>query len=518
MRLGVVINQPGAAKPEDQKILKLPGVKPVEVSVEVPPDGTVVEVAQLPAGVKTIEIPEQPVEQVQPAIAPLGAAARAGAVEGAPQVPPGRKIILYQRQSPGDILTMSNPVGDLKRTYPDWFIDVKSPAQEVWLNNPHLTPLDENDPTVEKYDVTYDDINISGWDGLHFTDAFRYDIERKLNSNPAMVSKWGRVEIRKTSFRPELYISDDERSWWSQVHCEFFWDGPYWVINAGRKPDNELKQYHRWQESVAQLNEYFAGRVKIVQMGHESHIHPPLEGTFSLVGKTDIRQLIRLIYWSHGTIGPLSFQFVISGAFEQPAVCVAGGKEGVPWHLYPHMRYIYTNGALECCRWDGCWLGGMQGECKDSVDGVPHCFRLIEPHMIADGAKMYYEGGRLPMPTEEQVEEWTKDILILEDQPDRQEAFQQKLGHTHRLTILDNAKAAIKILGEKSFDVISLDHHLTDEKPKQGQTPNTGETVAKFLAKQKPDSHIIVHCHDGFGVKLITKHLPQAEHRPGYWV
>jgi len=458
----------------------------------------------------------EPPQPIQPATAPLGVSARAGEEEEVAPVPAGRKIVLIQPQSPGDILTMSNALGDFKRTYPGWLVDVKSPAQEIWHNNPHLTPLDEHDPEVERYEVTYDDINISGWNGLHFTDAFRHDIEKKLNANPSLVERWGEVHIRKTSFRPELYVSDEEKSWWSQVHCEFFWDGPYWVINAGRKQDNELKQYHRWQEVVAQLNEYFAGRVKVVQMGHESHVHPPLEGTFSLVGKTDIRQLIRAIYWAHGTIGPLSFQFVISGALEQPAVCVAGGKEGVPWHLYPHMRYLYTNGALECCRWDGCWLGGNQGQCKDLVDNVPHCFRLIEPHMIADSVKMYYEGGRLQMPTEEQVAEWTKDILVLEDQPDRQEAFRRKLGHTHTLTIIDNAQEAIKLLQEKTFDVISLDHHLTDVKS-QDEVPNSGAAVAKFLAEQKPESHIIVHCHDGWGVNLITKHLPDVEHRPGFW-
>jgi hypothetical protein len=91
----------------------------------------------------------------------------------------------------------------------------------------------------------------------------------------------------------------------------------------------------------------------------------------------------------------LSFQFVLSAALEQPHVVVAAGKEGVRWHLYPHGRYIYTNGALACCKWDGCWKGGKNGECVDLVYGVPHCFRLVKPHMIADAVKMYYEGGIL---------------------------------------------------------------------------------------------------------------------------
>jgi len=207
-----------------------------------------------------------------------------------------RKLLLKQTQSPGDILTFSNAVGDLKRTYPHWLIDVRSPAHEIWDNNIHLTPLDEKDPEVETYDIGYSEINISGWSGLHYSEAFRHDLNEKLNSNPKMVALYGTAKIQQTGIRPELYISDEEKSWYNQVHCECFWDGPFWVINAGRKPDNVLKQYHRWQEVVEILNEYFAGRVKIVQMGHPDHIHPPLQNTFNLIGKTNTRELIRLLY------------------------------------------------------------------------------------------------------------------------------------------------------------------------------------------------------------------------------
>jgi len=303
-----------------------------------------------------------------------------------------RKIILRQRQSPGDILTFTRAVADLKESYPDYQIDVRTPCPEIWENNPRLTRLDESDSKVEIYDIGYDEINISGWHGLHFTDAFRHDVEKKLG-----------VKIKKTSIRPELWISDEEKSWYNQVHCEFGWDGPYWVLNAGRKQDNELKQYHRYQEVVDLLNDYFKGRVQIVQIGNAAHIHPKLKGVLSLVGKTDLRQLIRLCYWAHGSIGPISLQMVISAAFQQPAVVIAGGKEGVRWHIYPHMRWLHTNGCIDCCAWDGCWLGGQKGQCRNlGKDGVPLCFRLISPEMIVEAVKMYYEGGILKMPEKPQ--------------------------------------------------------------------------------------------------------------------
>jgi hypothetical protein len=155
-----------------------------------------------------------------------------------------RKVILKQGQSPGDILTMTRAVADLKASYPEYEIDVRTPCPEIWENNPHLTPLKDTDEEVEIFNITYDDIHISGWNGLHFSDAFRHDIEKKLD-----------IKIIKTGIYPELYISDQERGWINQVETDYKWPGPFWLLNAGNKPDNELKRYHRWQEFVDLFND-----------------------------------------------------------------------------------------------------------------------------------------------------------------------------------------------------------------------------------------------------------------------
>lgn len=296
-----------------------------------------------------------------------------------------RKVILKQRQSPGDILSMTAAIRDLALSHPDLQIDVQSPCPEIFENCPHIRKLDEKDSDVEVFNITYDEINESHWRGLHFTDAFRHDIEKKLG-----------LKIKKTSNLPILWISELEKTWINQVEAEFGWKGPFWVLNAGCKPDNELKFYHRWPEFVMKFNDYFGGTVRLVQVGHSSHIHPQLPGVYSLIGKTDLRQLIRLIYNSHGTIGPLSFQFVAATALQLPHVVIAAGKEGVRWHIQNNGRYIATNGALECCAYDGCWLGGEKGKCKDLMPGGhPRCFSLIEPRMILDAVAMYYKGGML---------------------------------------------------------------------------------------------------------------------------
>ena len=300
-----------------------------------------------------------------------------------------RKIIFAQKQSAGDILTLTKPISDFAFAYPDIPIDVKSPCPAIWENNPYLTPLELDDYTVEYYPIEYGrpgkGINITGWRGQHWNVTYHEDMEEQTG-----------LEFPMMGIKPELFLSEDEKIWVNQVQVEFGWMGPFWLINAGWKPDNELKYYHRWQEVADLFNEHFRGSVRLVQIGHGRATHPKLEGIYDLVGKTDLRQLIRLGYWAHGTIGPLSFQFVMSAAFEQPHVVVAAGKEDVRWHLYPHGRYMYTNGALECCKWGGCWKGGKKENCADLMPGgFPRCFDMIKPYQIVDNVIMYYEGGVL---------------------------------------------------------------------------------------------------------------------------
>ena len=314
-----------------------------------------------------------------------------------------RKVMLRNGQSPGDLLVMTKAISDLAISYPNYQIGVECPAYEIFANSPHITQLDKNDPEVEVFNIAYDLINQSGWMGLHFSDAFRYDIEKQLG-----------VPIKKTGIRPELWISDEEKHWFNQVHCEFGWDGQYWILNAGRKQDNELKQYHRYQEVVDLFNEKFQDKVKLVQIGHKDHVHPKLDGVLDLIGKTDLRQLIRLGYWADGTVGPISFQFVMAAAFEKPAVCIAGGKEGSRWQTYNWIRFLDNVGCCPKAKVDGCWLGGTKGICPYLVDvngeQVPNCFEMIKPNHIVDAIYSYYQGGRLKLPTDEEHENNEKKL------------------------------------------------------------------------------------------------------------
>ena len=84
-----------------------------------------------------------------------------------------RKLVLKNAQSPGDIVMLTAAVRDLHRAHPGEFLtDVRTPCPDVWLNNPHLTPLNEDDPDVECIDCHYPLIHQSNHTPVHFLQGF----------------------------------------------------------------------------------------------------------------------------------------------------------------------------------------------------------------------------------------------------------------------------------------------------------------------------------------------------------
>jgi ADP-heptose:LPS heptosyltransferase len=320
-----------------------------------------------------------------------------------------RRIILHQGQSPGDITVFTGAVRDLKYSYPQFEIDVRTPCQFLFEYNPHLTPLDDKAKDVEHHNIGYDSIHQSGWRCHHFSDSFREEIQNKLNSRSA-----NKIKINKTSILPDIHISEEEKKWTNQVAWDLQYPGKFWLINAGSKPDCILKQYppEYYQEVVKLLKD----KVQFVQIGDSRHNHPKLEGVLNLVGKTedDPRKLVRLMWWAEGVVTPISYPMVLAAAFQKPAVVIAGGKEPLHWQAYPNHRFLYTNGALRCCHYDGCWKSEYK-ECVNRVGGHPRCYMLIRPEDVARAVELYYLGGAL-----------TYDHMVVHDW--RPHATQSKIG------------------------------------------------------------------------------------------
>lgn len=328
-----------------------------------------------------------------------------------------RKLILTCGLSPGDIVMLTAAVRDLHRAHPGQYLtDVRTPAGQLWENNPHITPLTEGEPGVEVVPMHYELIHQSNEGPYHFIHGYVRHLEDVLG-----------VRIPVTKFRGDIHLSDLEKSWMSQVEeDEIGWRQPFWIIVAGGKHDFTAKWWDpaRYQQVV----DHFAGRIRFVQCGEAGHHHPKLAGVIDLVGKTDVRQFVRLMYHASGVICPVTFAMHLAAAVEvkpgrpknRACVVVAGGREPAQWEKYGHHRYLETNGALMCCDNGGCWKARVKalgdGDEKDRpenlcvapVDGspgvtIPRCLDIITAADVIRAVELYHQGGALkyldPAPT-----------------------------------------------------------------------------------------------------------------------
>ena len=201
-----------------------------------------------------------------------------------------RKVILKSSLSPGDIVLLTAAVRDLHHCYPGRFAtDVRTLCPDLWENNPYLTPLLETDPDVELVECSYpliDRCNEAPYHCIHGYIEF-------LNSHFGL-------SIRPSVFKGDIHISDLEKSWCSQVRELTGDDTPFWIIAAGGKYDVSIKWWatRRYQEVV----DHFRGRILFVQVGELGHHHPRLSGVIDLRGRTNLRELVRLVYHSQGVL------------------------------------------------------------------------------------------------------------------------------------------------------------------------------------------------------------------------
>jgi ADP-heptose:LPS heptosyltransferase len=312
-----------------------------------------------------------------------------------------RRLILTNFQSPGDIVMLTAAVRDLHRSYPGEFVtDVRTPCPAIWENNPDITPLDEHAPGTEVIGCHYPLIHRSNSAPVHFLEGFVEYLNDLLG-----------VHIRVTEFRAAIYLSAEEKSWTSQVAEITGGDPSFWIVNAGGKPDFTIKWWS--QPRYQQVVDHFLGKIQFVQIGERGHRHPALDNVIDLRGKTDLRQLIRLVYHSAGVLSPVSLPMHLAAAVEvkpgrsknRPCVVVAGGREPPHWEAYPHHQFIHTVGALPCCDNGGCWksrtlpLGDgspadlPENLCVDVRGELPACMDMIRAGDVIRRIGLYHAGG-----------------------------------------------------------------------------------------------------------------------------
>ena len=280
-------------------------------------------------------------------------------------------------------------VRDLHAHWPGQFLtDVRTPCPALWEHNPWITPIADDDGEAERVRCEYPLVHRSNQEPWHFLHGFGQHLAEQL----------GLPHIRPTVFRGDIHLAEEERAWMGQVQELTGRDAPYWIVVSGGKLDFTAKWWSpaRMQEVVWTLG----GEVDFVQVGEAGHRHPPLEGVLDLRGRTDLRQLVRLVYHSAGVICPVTLLMHLAAAvptrpgrglvpWARPAVVIAGGREPPHWEAYPTHQYLHSVGTLPCCAEGGCWrartypLGdGAPSDaslCADPVptSGLPRCLHEI---------------------------------------------------------------------------------------------------------------------------------------------
>lgn len=320
-----------------------------------------------------------------------------------------RRLILRSHQSPGDILMLTAAVRELHRAYPGQYqSDVRTSAPALWDHNPHLTPLSESDGDVTQLEMHYPLIHHSNERPYHFLHGYLQHLESQLN-----------IKLPATRFAGDIYLSPEERS-----HPPTFagvdLPRPFWIVVAGGKYDFTSKWWN--PASYQAVVDHFAGKLSFVQCGEAGHWHPPLENVVDLLGKTSLREFVRLMHFADGVLCPVTFAMHLAAAVplrnegppNRACVVVAGGREPPHWEAYPQHQYLHTLGQLECCATGGCWKSRCQpvgdGDDKDRRNrcerpvqvredlAIPQCMELVTPQAVIVSIEQILAGWRLAQP------------------------------------------------------------------------------------------------------------------------
>lgn len=326
-----------------------------------------------------------------------------------------RRFILSHHRSPGDIVCLTALARDIKAAYGnDVLIDAHTTCMDLWRNNPHLTPLWDhrqhrpinNNAHVLK--LSYGQgIRQHKRETVHFAAYFHRDFHKQTGLAVPVTLPYG-----------DLHLSETERG-------SSLINGRYWIVISGGKSDFTIKVWR--QKAFQEVTDGLAKHgIQFVQIGSTDagHWHPELANTLNLVGQTNLRDMLRLIYHADGVICGVTGAMHMAAALQRPCVCIAGGREAWWWEAYvrenkgfgpgveqkltvPH-RFLHTIGLLSCCQNIGCWRNKVAPTSKDPLlchmpvvhpdMAIAKCMDMITPDMVINAVLSYYCDGTLTMP------------------------------------------------------------------------------------------------------------------------
>ena len=136
-----------------------------------------------------------------------------------------RKLILRCWYSLGDITLLTAAIRELHHAHPGRFLtDLRTPFDDLWLHNPHVTPLREDE--AEVIECNYALLSESNTAPFHAIHRFTENLAAQLG-----------VRIRPALFRGDIHLHPMEKAWMPQVASLVGAEMPYWIIAAGGKTD-----------------------------------------------------------------------------------------------------------------------------------------------------------------------------------------------------------------------------------------------------------------------------------------
>lgn len=324
-----------------------------------------------------------------------------------------QKIIIRSVDAFGDNIILTGIPRDIHLMYPSQFlIDIRPTKQEfraLWRYNPHITPLSENDHSVNV--VTFD-----------FGKEYWLMNERPdhiVNATYKGFSRHLGTIVLPQKFYGDIYFSEKELKLPSLTKSLFGQHIPYWIFNSSLRRENRANTGRTehitktWRpDRYDELVEHFKGRILFIQVGDGDPEPRPIPGAINLVNRTDVRSLMLLMKHADGVLCTLTGYMHLSAAVpfhgnshHRPAVILAGGREPATWFTYPNHQVLHTVGALSCCANGGCMRWRMlplgdnsgldQNLCLQPVDVIPRCMEMISVKEVANAINLYYNGGTL---------------------------------------------------------------------------------------------------------------------------
>lgn len=269
-------------------------------------------------------------------------------------------------------------------------LSIMSNHQALFENNPHLCGTDGRlrKPEGRRIVLEYPLINECNQRPISFGAAYCDHLGDSLGFKlPCLVN------------RPYLYLSDEE-----PASVPFDVPPRYALICSGTKRDYTTKGWghHNYQALVNRLR----GIVHFVQIGHQGDDHKQLDGAINLIGKTSVRDVVRLAFHADFGVGGMTFLQAVFAGLARPYVCLMGGREPLHWQHYPSQVSLSTVGTLPCCRSGSCFkskvvpIDGDTSLCalpviRDGQDPVPTCMEMIRPENVAERINDLYRFGTI---------------------------------------------------------------------------------------------------------------------------